>query len=110
MSHGVLSFKTWAYGTKVFVSRRRVKLQLLPRGEVVTFVDLVEVDELSIGTLGPAFWCAIDLAGNALTATWIQPKHGDAPPRLSRTQPDNPPANIRIRPANLHEAAGSNNP
>src|SRR2546422_10627862 len=48
-------------------SERRADLgseefRLFPRREVTALVDLVKVDELVIGTLGPALWRTIDLA------------------------------------------------
>ena len=45
------------------------ELRLLPRREVTALVDLVEVDELGIGALGPAPRRLVDLAGKH--------RHGD---------------------------------
>jgi hypothetical protein len=49
-------------------SERRAELgteefRLFPRREVTALVDLVEIDELVITTLGPASWRTVDLAG-----------------------------------------------
>jgi hypothetical protein len=44
---------------------------LLPGGEVAAPVDLVEVDEVGIGALGPAPGRLVLLAGEDLTATGI---------------------------------------
>src|ERR1700751_3701538 len=40
----------------------REQLRLLPGGEVAAFVDLVEIDEVAVGTLGPTLRRAVDLA------------------------------------------------
>lgn len=38
------------------------EFRFFPRGEVATLVDLVEISDVAIGTLGPALWRTVDLA------------------------------------------------
>jgi hypothetical protein len=40
----------------------------LPSGEVVALVDLVVVDEVGVGTLGPAAGWPVELVGKTVTA------------------------------------------
>jgi hypothetical protein len=69
--HGALRVE-WLYfsytlerGAEFF----REKLRLFPGREVPALVDLVEIDEVAIGALGPALRRTVDLAGNTVTAT-----------------------------------------
>ena len=43
------------------------EFRLFPRREVTALLDLVPIDELVIGTLGPASWRTVNLAGKTVT-------------------------------------------
>jgi len=47
------------FGSEVF--------RLFPHREVTALLDLIPIDELVIGTLDPASWRTVDLAGKTVT-------------------------------------------
>ncbi len=50
------------YGSSCLSEFGRKELRFFPRGEMAALVDLVEISDVAIGTLGPALWRTVDLA------------------------------------------------